>query len=259
MVIIIILFSFVAEDFSLGAYSGRIIPMGRVSVYKGDQKVGEFNEEAPFPEGFVLECNKQCVVKLDDLYLVAADKSMFSVTTKTYRRELRIEEGTIYFALRTLPRSLAIITAEGDFTVHEVRLNASSDGNFLKGYVSVKPATTEIGVIEGGSMLVSTTEGEKIIKAGERITIAQVDLDIDDQGVEAPAKPKGAGAPAKSEDVTAPPPTEVSTAPPAAAPGFSMTSFVIGSISSAVLTAAIFAFSNDSGGTKEASPFAPTQ
>ena len=258
MVIIIILFSFVAEDFSLGAYSGRIIPMGRVSVYKGDQKVGEFNEEAPFPEGFVLECNKQCVVKLDDLYLVAADKSMFSVTTKTYRRELRIEEGTIYFALRTLPRSLAIITAEGDFTVHEVRLNASSDGNFLKGYVSVKPATTEIGVIEGGSMLVSTTEGEKIIKTGERITIAQVDFDIDEQGVEAPAKPKGAGAPAKSEDVTAPPPTEASTAPPAAS-GFSMMSFVIGSISSAVLTAGIFAFSNNGGGIKEVSPFAPTQ
>ena len=169
----IIVLAFTAPAFSFGTYPSRIIPTGTVSMYQGNTKVGEFTAEAPLPEGSLLECNGKCGVKMNDTYMVAKDKSVFSITNSERRRELRVNKGMIYFALSALPLPLEFQTPAGIITVQRLILNAASDGNLLKGYVSVTQTETEVGVIEGGSMLVLTPKDETMIKTGKRIILAQ--------------------------------------------------------------------------------------
>lgn len=171
-IIAILLVSFPTTVFSSGLNAGRLIPMGKVSAYNGDQKVGEFSAEAPFPEDTLLACEGKCGVRMDGLYLVAIEKSMFSISTGLKSRELTVQEGTIYFAISNLDRSLTVTTPVGVITAQELRLNAAAGDGLVKAYVAVKPESTEMGVIEGGSMLVSMPEGEKVIQAGGQIVLA---------------------------------------------------------------------------------------
>jgi hypothetical protein len=47
----------------------------------------------------------------------------------------------------------------------------------LRGYVKVTGGETEIGVIDGGTMMVETSNGEMAIPPGKQITIALVNPD----------------------------------------------------------------------------------
>ncbi len=173
--IVIVLIAFSTSGLASNFDSGRIMPGGKVLIYRGDQQVGELTAEAPFPDGALLACDSDCGVRIDGLLLVGADKSLFSVTTQAYSRELLVREGTVYFALSKLPHSLVFVTPKGAVTAQQLILNAAVDGGLLKGYVTVTGESAEIGVIEGGSMLVSTVAGETTIQSGKKIVLAQTD------------------------------------------------------------------------------------
>lgn len=173
-VITLVLFAIGTSGFSSGSNSARIIPTEKVSVYRGNKLVGEFHAEAPFPEGALLACDGECAVKMEDLYLVAADKSLFSVRTKSDVREVLVKEGTVYFTISTLPRPMLFNTPISVFTVEGLTVISPSSAP-MKGYVTVTPEATELGVIEGGSILVSTIEGQKRIYAGRMVRVADVD------------------------------------------------------------------------------------
>jgi len=156
---------------------GRIIPKGKVTLFQGDQKVGEFRSEAPFPEGAFLSVQGECGVKMSDLYLVAIDKSLFSVKTDPDARKLSVKTGTVYFALSSMPHILVFKTPDGVVTTHQILLNASSESGLLQGYVSVTDTVTKVGVLEGGSLLLSMGDGEtKRINAGQELRLAQAGL-----------------------------------------------------------------------------------
>ena len=154
----------------------RIKPGGKVLIYRGDQQVGELTAEAPFPDGALLACDGDCAVRMDGLLLVGADKSLFSVTTRTNSRELLVKNGTVYFALSKMPHSLVFVTPGGVVTAQQLILNAAADGGLLKGYVTATGDSAEIGVYEGGSVLVSTVSGETTIQSGKKIVLAQSNL-----------------------------------------------------------------------------------
>ena len=182
MVIAVAILAFATVAYSSELNLARIMPTGTVSVFQGDQKVGEFSKEAPLPEGCLLSCKGKCGVKMDHLYFVATDGSRFSVIGKEDVRVLNIEKGTIYFILSALPKTLVFKTPHGTFTTDAVMLNVSTDGGFLQGYVSVTQEDTELGVIEGGSMSVSTVKGEKMIQPGNRIILAQATMGSGGEG-----------------------------------------------------------------------------
>ena len=172
-VVTIVLLAFATAGFASGLYPARIMPTGKVSVYQGAEKVSEISAEAPLPEGYLLLCEGKAGLKMDGLYWVAADKSLFSVTTKADSVEFELREGTAYFALSELPRPIVFITPHGVFTAQETMLHASTAGGLLKGYVAATSEGTEIGVIEGGSLLISSSEGKTLIQPGNRIKVAQ--------------------------------------------------------------------------------------
>ena len=171
-------FTLALPGFSSEFKSARIYPTGKITIYNGNQRVGEFNKEAPVPEGFLIAADGRCGVRMEDIYLVAEDKSLFSVATSANLRKLLIKEGTLYFAVSDMSRSLNFVTPSGTLAVLDILLNTAANSPKLKGYVSVKQNGSEIGIIEGGSMIVSTQQGEMMIESGKKLTLAQADMDV---------------------------------------------------------------------------------
>ena len=165
-----------------GLSVSRIIPRGTVKVYQGDRVVQVISEEAPFPEGMMLENEGQCGVHLDNFYLVATDQSRFGIQDAAGEFRLVLEQGTTYFALSSLPGTLVFVTPDGEFPAKQILINASSNGGVIKGYLTTASGKTEIGVLEGGSMVVATQAGDRKIVPGRQITIAQATLFDEEEG-----------------------------------------------------------------------------
>lgn len=189
VVVIFTLLAFASTTFASGLSVGRILPKGKVILFEGKQKIGEFRSEAPFPEGTLLSVQGECGVKLSDLYLLAKDKSLFSVKTYYDSRKLAVKNGTVYFALSVTPNILVFQTPGGVVTTHQILLNASVKSGLLKGYVSVSEGITRVGVLEGGSILLSAGDDQtKKIDAGQELRLAQADLFEEKKGEEEEGK-----------------------------------------------------------------------
>jgi len=127
------------------------------------------------------------------LYLVAKDQSLFSITTNNRSRTLFVQKGTVYFALSSTPYTLVFHTPDGVITTNEVMLKASSTNRLLKGYVYVEEGITRVGVLEGGSMLVTVTDDKpQLIAAGHELRLAQADI-FKEEGKAEEGKPDETG------------------------------------------------------------------
>jgi len=176
MIVFIILF-FTSTGFSAGFPVGRILPKGKVTLFNGSQRVGEFHSEAPLPEDTLLSVQGECGVKLSHLYLVAIDQSLFSITTNNSSRILFVQKGTVYFALSSTPHTLVFQTPDGVITTNDIMLKASSTNRLLKGYVYVEEGITRVGVLEGGSMLVTVADDKpQLVSPGHELRLAQADI-----------------------------------------------------------------------------------
>ena len=243
---IFVLLAFASTTFASGLSVGRLIPKGKVTLFQGNQKVGEFSSEAPFPEGTLLSVQGECGIKMSDLYLVAIDKSMLSVTTDPDSRKLSVKTGTVYFALSSMPYILVFQTPDGVVTTHQVLLNASSESGLLKGYVSVTEDITKVGVLEGGSMLLSVGDGKTMrINAGQELRLAQAGL-FDDKE-EKKEEPKE-----KKEE-----PKEKKDKPADKAKGMSTTAKVLIGLVTVGGGVALFAGGGGGGGSDSPPPASP--
>jgi hypothetical protein len=168
---------FASTCFSAGFTAGRILPKGKVTLFQGSRQIGEFSSEAPLPEDTLLAVQGECGVKLRHLYLYAIDQSLFSVSTNKSSRTLNVQKGTVYFALSSMPRTLVFQTPAGTVTINEVVVNASSANRLLKGYVYVEDGITRVGVLEGGSMLVTGAEDKPLeVSPGHELRMAQAEI-----------------------------------------------------------------------------------
>jgi hypothetical protein len=172
-----VILMFASAGFSSEFTAGRILPNGKVTLLHGSQTVGEFSSEAPLPENTLLAVQGECGVKLHHLYLFAIDRSLFSVSTNASSSTLNVQKGTVYFALSSMPRTLVFRTPNGIITTNEVMLKASSTGSLLKGYVYVEDGITKMGVLEGGSMLVTAADDKpQVVSAGHELRLAQAEI-----------------------------------------------------------------------------------
>ncbi len=177
----------------------RIIPEGRVEAYRGDRVVQVYTQEGPFPEGYLLKTQGRCGVRLNDFYLVADDHSVFGIHHQNGERLLTIEKGMVYFAFSDMPGDLVFQTPDGIFPARQIVIHASADQGVLKAYLDVQPNQTQIGVLEGGYMVVSTVEGDRKIEPGRQITVAQALLFEDEDQEEAGAAEEKQPEPEEAE------------------------------------------------------------
>jgi len=158
-----------------GEYPARIKPTGKIVVSQPDKRVIELISEAPLPYDALIECHGKCNVKMEDLYLAVSDKSLFSICAPPRNNLIQFLKGDFYFSISALPRPIVIKTPADDITIQRVVLKTAGTGGLLTGYILVKPEVTEIGVVRGGSMVVSTSQGEHFIDAGKQITVARTE------------------------------------------------------------------------------------
>jgi len=164
---------------AFGYYPARIKPTGKVIAFHLDNRVIEISVEAPLPYDALLECHGKCNVKMEDLYLAVSDKSLFSICAPPRNNLMQFIKGDFYFSISALPRPIVIKTPTDDITIQQVLLKTAVSNGLLTGYVLVKPKITEIGVIKGGSMVVSTSQGEYFIDAGNQVTVARTETGKD--------------------------------------------------------------------------------
>ena len=169
--VIYLSFAMATAGFSAVANSGRIIPTGKVSIIKDGNVVGQFSKEAQLPEGYLLKCEAKCAVRFDDLFMVAEPDTTFSVTPTAERHELYAEDGTIYYSISETSRPLQFSSPAGDATTGELALTDSA----LNGYVHANGSTTEIGVIDGGTMMLGTAAGDMAVTPDNAVTIEASD------------------------------------------------------------------------------------
>ena len=175
--------------FSATTHSARVIPTGKVFLIKDGKVVGEFSQEAPLPEGSMLRCEDKCAVKLDDTYMVVNPGTEFSVTPVAGHNELYIKEGTVYYTMNESSSPLQINTPNGEATTGDITMTGSE----VRGYVRVSGNETEIGVIEGGTMMMETSSGEMAVTPGNAITITAVGSETSGAAADGAAAEKTGG------------------------------------------------------------------
>jgi hypothetical protein len=186
---------------------------------------------------------------MDDFYLVAEDGTRFSVNTSGRQTNLFVDAGIIFFKTSAMKRTLAFVTPNGQISVQRIRLNAAFEDQSIKGYLSVGPNRSELGVAEGGAMDVMTDSGLTTVQPGNTVILAQADMDI---GLPEPETPEAPPAGAEAEPATGAPTTTAATGMATS------TKVVLGVVGAAALAGiAIGLGSSGGGGDGDVSPSSP--
>lgn len=165
---------FVFAGYALAADTARITPSGKVSVYRAEKLVDELSAGAPLPTESLLVCSGECWVRMDSLYIAASDQSAFYVKAPPLDKQIVFVKGFYYFSLTELSEQWVFKTPIEDVAVQQVHFQNEASSGRLDGYIFVKDETIEIGVLEGGTLVVSSSHGEHALQPGKQITVAKV-------------------------------------------------------------------------------------
>ena len=133
--------------------------------------VGEFNQEALLPEGFLLRCEAKCVIQPGDVDIEVEPKTAFSFSPMINRHYLIVKQGTVYYSLNEYSRPLHFDTPTLKATTGNLHMTNSE----LMGYVRAVEDVTEIGVLGGGIMMLKVGSDELAVFPGEKLTISTAD------------------------------------------------------------------------------------
>ncbi len=193
-VVLLFVIGFSSSGLAADLDSARVIPKGKVLIYEGDQKVGELSSEAPLPAGKILTSNEKCGVRLDGIYLVADENTRFSVRTLSGGTDIFVEEGRLHFALSSTNQMLSFSTPQDTVTVQSTLINASTDTSTIRGYLLFENNRMEIGVIDGGKLVVANARGQQMIESGSSLQFQNVQAQLGAGGAGAGAGGMGAAA-----------------------------------------------------------------
>lgn len=171
--VVIALICFTAPGFAADPFAGRILPTQKATFFSDGEKVGQYTAEAPLPWDTLVKCEGRTGVRVNEMFLVFEDGSSFIISQTGIGSELNMKSGTAYFAFATLPEGLTFVAPQGFVVPELMLLNASTGNRMLKGYVKVDKSASEVGVMEGGKLVVRTADGKHTINTGQRIILAQ--------------------------------------------------------------------------------------
>jgi len=184
---VVFLFFLGLSGSALGAdfRGARVIPEGKVFIYEGARKTGELSSEAPLPAGKILTSAQKCGVRLEGIYLVADENTRFSVTPLSGGTDIFVEQGRVYFALAEVRGTLTLSTPQDTVTVQGTIISASTGTPMIKGYLLFEDNRMEIGVIEGGNLLLAKAGAGSAIEAGNSVMIQKAQAALESSGAAA--------------------------------------------------------------------------
>jgi hypothetical protein len=153
----------------------QIMPQGKVNVYRDGKLVQVLTQNAPLPSGALLKNEGYCGVRLKNVQLVAEGGSQFGVNEDKSSVELAVVNGKVFFAVNQETGDVVFHTPDGIVSVQQFLIQAADDG-IMKGFIDVSEGELTLGVLEGGSMLVSTARGDFRINSGEQLILSQADI-----------------------------------------------------------------------------------
>lgn len=146
---------------------GRIYPTDKVDIFKGGQKIGEFDAESPLPNGLLVISRGQSSVRTEWLTLVVKKGGQFSITKDPNKREFYIKEGSLNYRLVDDGSSNILRTPCVQTPFKSVAGSPDSVGQ-----ITVSPVLTRISLLSGGPLLLSRPEGEVKLEPGKQITFS---------------------------------------------------------------------------------------
>ncbi len=178
--------------FAADLTGARIIPENKVIVHQDGKNSGEYTREATLPAGVALSCEGRCGIRLSDISMLAEDQTIFALGTDAGSRYLHLKNGKIYFTLSRLDGSFVFVTPKGAVSADRALRKASAGDKMIKGYIKVDDNTSEIGIIEGGSLKIATKDKDELLEPGQKFILAQADVGTGAQEEEASDRRKGA-------------------------------------------------------------------
>ena len=162
--------------FADGLASSRIIPENKVIIHQDGKVIGEYTREATLPVGAALSCEGRCGVRLETIHMLAEDQTLFSIDTTSGSQYLNIKNGKIFFAFSKLQQDFVFVTPLGAVSANQLLINASTSDGTIKGYIKVDDESSEIGIVEGGSLKLLTKDTDQLLKPGQKFILAQTDM-----------------------------------------------------------------------------------
>lgn len=173
--------------------NSKLLPADRVTVFEDGKKIASYTKEMPVPEGLELRTEGKCAIKLDDISLVAEDQSRFSIDYRNNARVIDVQQGKVYFGASEATGTLVFLTPKGGAMSDQILLNTSSASPMLEGYVKVTEESSEVGVLQGGSMKLATRDDQRMIKPGQSLMLAQANIGTN-PAAQGEARRQGLGA-----------------------------------------------------------------
>lgn len=184
-VVFLFLLGLCGGSMAAGLDGARVLPEGKVSIFEGDEKVGELSSEAPLPVGKTLQSDRKCGVRMDGIYLVSTEKTRFSVRSISGGTDIFVDQGRVYFSLGEIGAPLSFSTPKDTAKVESAVIEVSSDKFGVKGYLLFEDGRMEIGVMEGGKLVLVNASGRQLLEPGKRATIQNVQADLGEGGADA--------------------------------------------------------------------------
>jgi len=171
-----------------GLDGARVLPEGKLYIFDGSRKVGELSSEAPLPVGKMLQSNRKCGVRMDGIYLVSTENTRFSVRALSGGTDIFVDQGQVYFVLGELGAPLSLSTPKDTASVESAVIEVSSDTFGVKGYLLFQDGRMEIGVMEGGKLVLVNSSGRQVLEPGKRAMIQNVQAELGEGGADASVK-----------------------------------------------------------------------
>ncbi len=143
--------------------------LGRVTLIRDDGKTDVY----PVVSGKRISYAEKSLIRLSGATFVAEGGSALEVLDRGEEFEIGIERGIVHFRIQPQRAVISFVTTDGRFDTPKV---VTAGTSMIEGTITVDKNGTAVELADG-SFSVLTPEGLKTVNAGERIVIAQSNID----------------------------------------------------------------------------------
>jgi hypothetical protein len=184
-VVLLFVLALCGSAVAAGLDGARVLPEGKLNIFERNQKVGELSSEAPLPVGKMLQSSRKCGVRMEGIYLVSTENTKFSVRALSGGTDIFVEQGRLYFALGELGAPLSFSTPKDTANVESAVIEVSSGKFGVKGYLLCQDGRMEIGVMEGGKLVLVNSSGRQVLEPGQRVMVQNAQAALGEGGADA--------------------------------------------------------------------------
>ena len=175
LIVILCMAMAMAPVISVAGPPARLIPMGKVSLLQDGVATQQIGSEMPLPDGVMMLCKGQCLVRADGLQLVAKNDATFGVSEGPQKWGVTVNSGQIDFALSSNSKLVTFHTPHDVIDIQEA-VFAANDKGVVRGTITVTDKDTQFNIVEGTAK-VSSENGTKVLKDGAEIRSTQAKMD----------------------------------------------------------------------------------